>query len=117
VSPPIRLVLFDVDGTLLTCGRRTRPLLGRALTEVFGAVPGIESYGRAGAGPLRRRVIRWVRPRNPKETPVVTKTSSWVANGLRAPERRVCGGCEAADSGEGPPRDSTPAGGVRNTPP
>ena len=45
---PVRLVLFDVDGTLLTCGQRTRPLLGRALTEVFGAVPGIERYDFAG---------------------------------------------------------------------
>jgi phosphoglycolate phosphatase-like HAD superfamily hydrolase len=45
---PVRLVLFDVDGTLLTCGQRTRPLLGRALTEVFGPVPGIESYDFAG---------------------------------------------------------------------
>lgn len=45
---PVRLVLFDVDGTLLTCGQRTRPLLGRALTEVFGEVPGIERYDFAG---------------------------------------------------------------------
>lgn len=44
----IRLVLFDVDGTLLTCGGHTRPLLGRALTEVFGEVPGIEGYDFAG---------------------------------------------------------------------
>ena len=48
IGAPIRLVLFDVDGTLLTCGRSTRPLLGRALTEVFGPVPGIEGYDFAG---------------------------------------------------------------------
>lgn len=47
-SPPIRLVLFDVDGTLVTTGRRTRGLLGRALTAVFGPVPGLESYDFAG---------------------------------------------------------------------
>lgn len=44
----IRLVLFDVDGTLLTTGRRTRGLLGRALTEVFGPVPGLSHYDFAG---------------------------------------------------------------------
>ena len=32
----MKLVLFDIDGTLLSCGSQTRGLFAQALTEVFG---------------------------------------------------------------------------------
>jgi phosphoglycolate phosphatase len=32
----MKLVLFDIDGTLLTCGPQTRELFSRSLTDVFG---------------------------------------------------------------------------------
>lgn len=35
-SPAVRLILFDIDGTLLTCGPQVRPLFAAALEEVFG---------------------------------------------------------------------------------
>ncbi len=47
-APPIRLVLFDVDGTLLTCGGHTRPIFARALAEVIGPTPAIDRYDFAG---------------------------------------------------------------------
>lgn len=48
LEAPVSLVLFDVDGTLLSCDGHTRPLLGRAMTEVIGPMPGIERYDFAG---------------------------------------------------------------------
>lgn len=47
-APPVGLVLFDVDGTLLSCGGHTRPILARALAEVIGPMPEIERYDFAG---------------------------------------------------------------------
>lgn len=78
-APPIRLVLFDVDGTLLTCGGHTRPIFARALAEVIGPTPAIDRYDFAGrtdprivldvalaAGfdePRVRAALPWVRDR------------------------------------------------------
>lgn len=45
---PIGLVLFDLDGTLLTCGGHTRPIFARALAETIGPTPEIERYDFAG---------------------------------------------------------------------
>jgi phosphoglycolate phosphatase len=39
-----RLLLFDIDGTLLTSGARGRRVLTAALTEVFGTAGDIENY-------------------------------------------------------------------------
>ncbi len=39
-----RLLLFDVDGTLLTSGRVVRDTLAAALNDVFGTAGDIESY-------------------------------------------------------------------------
>jgi phosphoglycolate phosphatase-like HAD superfamily hydrolase len=44
----MRLVLFDIDGTLLTCGRQVRALFGAALEEVFGTAGGLDGYSFAG---------------------------------------------------------------------
>jgi phosphoglycolate phosphatase len=38
-SNGMRLILFDIDGTLLSCGAQIRPLFAAALAEVFGADP------------------------------------------------------------------------------
>lgn len=43
-----RLVLFDVDGTLLRCGPQVRPLFLGAVAEVFGVVPAADGYDFAG---------------------------------------------------------------------
>jgi phosphoglycolate phosphatase len=43
-----RLVLFDIDGTLVDCGPQVRPLFGGALREVFGTAGAIEAYDFAG---------------------------------------------------------------------
>lgn len=44
----MRLVLFDVDGTLLTCGAQVRPLFAAALAEVLGAPVEVDGYSFAG---------------------------------------------------------------------
>lgn len=44
----MRLVLFDIDGTLLRCGPQVRPLFAAALREVFGSCEGLESLDFAG---------------------------------------------------------------------
>jgi phosphoglycolate phosphatase-like HAD superfamily hydrolase len=44
----MRLILFDIDGTLLDCGRQVRPLLAGALVEVFGTAGAIDTYDFAG---------------------------------------------------------------------
>lgn len=43
-----RLVLFDVDGTLISTGGRAGAVFGAALREVFGTTGPIESYRWAG---------------------------------------------------------------------
>ena len=44
----MRLVLFDVDGTLLRCGPQVRPIFAGALEEVFGTAGAIAGYSFAG---------------------------------------------------------------------
>ena len=43
-----RLLLFDIDGTLLSCGPQVRPLFAEALVEVFGTTGDVERYDFAG---------------------------------------------------------------------
>jgi phosphoglycolate phosphatase-like HAD superfamily hydrolase len=44
----MRLILFDVDGTLVDCGGQVRPLFGAALEEVFGTAGDLDGYDFAG---------------------------------------------------------------------
>ena len=44
----MRLLLFDIDGTLLDCGRQVRPLFAAALEEVFGTSGRLDGYDFAG---------------------------------------------------------------------
>ena len=44
----MRLLLFDIDGTLLTCGGQPRPLFAAALREVFGTSGDVDSYDFSG---------------------------------------------------------------------
>jgi phosphoglycolate phosphatase-like HAD superfamily hydrolase len=43
-----KLILFDIDGTLLRCGPQVRPLFVGALEEVYGQYRGLEGYNFAG---------------------------------------------------------------------
>lgn len=43
-----RLLLFDIDGTLVDCGPQVRPLFAAALEEVFGATGDVHGYSFAG---------------------------------------------------------------------
>ncbi len=43
-----RLLLFDVDGTLLDCGGQPRPLLGAALAAVYGTAGAVDECDFAG---------------------------------------------------------------------
>jgi len=43
-----RLVLFDVDGTLVDCGPQVRPLFAAALAEVWGTAGDLDGYSFAG---------------------------------------------------------------------
>jgi phosphoglycolate phosphatase len=43
-----RLLLFDIDGTLLDCGPQVRPLFAGALEEVFGTAGDVDRYDFAG---------------------------------------------------------------------
>ncbi len=43
-----RLVLFDIDGTLLTCRGRAGSALVRAMEEVYGARPSVDGYRYSG---------------------------------------------------------------------
>ena len=45
---PMRLILFDVDGTLVDCGRQVRPLFASALEDVFGTAGDVEGYDFSG---------------------------------------------------------------------
>jgi len=40
----MRLLLFDIDGTLLRCGRQVRVLFAEALVEVFGTEGDLDGY-------------------------------------------------------------------------
>jgi phosphoglycolate phosphatase len=44
----MRLVLFDIDGTLLRCGPQVRPLFAAALEEVYGTCGVMDGYSFAG---------------------------------------------------------------------
>jgi phosphoglycolate phosphatase-like HAD superfamily hydrolase len=44
----MRLLLFDIDGTLLDCGRQVRPFFAAALEAVFGTSGRLEGYDFAG---------------------------------------------------------------------
>jgi len=44
----MKLVLFDIDGTLLDCGPQVRPLFASTLVEVFGTAGNVEGYDFAG---------------------------------------------------------------------
>lgn len=43
-----RLLLFDIDGTLLSCGPQVRPLFRAALEEVFGTAGAVDRFDFAG---------------------------------------------------------------------
>jgi phosphoglycolate phosphatase len=45
---PVKLVLFDIDGTLLHCGPQVRPLFAEALVEVFGTAGDVDAYDFSG---------------------------------------------------------------------
>lgn len=44
----MRLILFDVDGTLLKCGPQVRPIFAGAMVEVFGTAGDLDSYDFSG---------------------------------------------------------------------
>jgi phosphoglycolate phosphatase len=44
----MKLILFDIDGTLLICGPQVRPLFAGALEEVFGTAGDVDGYDFAG---------------------------------------------------------------------
>lgn len=44
----MRLILFDIDGTLIHCGSQVRRLFAEALEEVFGATGNLEGYDFRG---------------------------------------------------------------------
>jgi len=44
----MKLILFDIDGTLLDCGPQVRPLFASALVEVFGTAGDVHGYDFAG---------------------------------------------------------------------
>jgi phosphoglycolate phosphatase len=47
-SSATRLVLFDIDGTLVDCGPQVKPLFAAALEEAFGTSQGLDRYNFAG---------------------------------------------------------------------
>jgi phosphoglycolate phosphatase len=44
----MKLVLFDIDGTLVNCGPQVRPLFASTLVEVFGTAGDVDAYDFAG---------------------------------------------------------------------
>lgn len=51
----MRLILFDIDGTLISSSRTGRTALGRALHEVFGTAGALDTYEFAGK--TDRRIV------------------------------------------------------------
>ena len=47
-TAPVRLLLFDVDGTLVDCGRQPLAPFAAALVEVFGTAGDIDGYNFSG---------------------------------------------------------------------
>lgn len=43
-----RLILFDIDGTLLLCGPQVRPALSDTLVEIFGTAGDVNTFDFAG---------------------------------------------------------------------
>lgn len=44
----MRLILFDVDGTLIKCGPQVRPIFAGAMVEIFGTSGNLDSYDFSG---------------------------------------------------------------------
>jgi phosphoglycolate phosphatase-like HAD superfamily hydrolase len=44
----LKLILFDIDGTLVDCGGQPKPLFGEALEEVYGARGDLPDYDFSG---------------------------------------------------------------------
>jgi phosphoglycolate phosphatase len=44
----LKLLLFDIDGTLVDCGGQPKPLFGEALEEIYGARGDIRGYDFSG---------------------------------------------------------------------
>lgn len=44
----MKLVLFDIDGTLLSCGPQVRPIFASALVDVFGTAGDVDRYDFTG---------------------------------------------------------------------
>lgn len=44
----MRLILFDVDGTLIRCGPQVRPIFAGAMEEVFGTCGPLDGYDFSG---------------------------------------------------------------------
>lgn len=44
----MRVLLFDIDGTLVRCGRQVRELFSAALVEVFGTCGDLDAYDFSG---------------------------------------------------------------------
>ncbi len=54
---PMRLLLFDIDGTLIRCGTQVRPLLAEALGEVYGVIDGLGVDGFDFSGKTDRQIV------------------------------------------------------------
>jgi phosphoglycolate phosphatase len=48
VNGSMKLVLFDIDGTLLSCGPQVRPIFATALVDVFGTAGDVDRYDFTG---------------------------------------------------------------------
>jgi len=66
------LILFDVDGTLLRCGKQVGCLFVEALEEVFGGVAELEGYSFAGKTDSRI-VIDMIRATGRDEAEILLK--------------------------------------------
>src|SRR4030095_13216584 len=44
----MKLILFDIDGTLLNCGPQVRPIFASALIDVYGTAGKVDGYDFAG---------------------------------------------------------------------
>ena len=54
----MKLVLFDIDGTLLSCGPQVRPIFAAALVEVFGTA-GESTPTTSRGGPIPGSCSTW----------------------------------------------------------
>ncbi len=53
----MRLILFDVDGTLIRCGTQVRPLLSESLGEVYGVTDGLSVDDFDFSGKTDRQIV------------------------------------------------------------